>query len=287
MNKTFIGRLATIPLCLSLLTACSTSFTYNQLDWLIPWYLDDYVDLSRDQKAILRAKLDPLLHWHRYAELEQYIEILDRIEQDLHQPVDSDIVQNWIDEIIRAAGRVEVSFLEMALEFGESMSDEQMVEFKKSLWERQRELKKKYLKRNDQEYSRDNYKSIAKNLRRFSGRLKPEQKRRLQEAADSLQRFDRVWLQDRQEWLAKLEPLLQKKTGWQQAISHAYAQREQDRSVAYQEHMQYNMHVLSQAVADVLNTLDEKQRARTFREIEDYRDELRRLARQTQQADAA
>ena len=32
---------------LASLTGCSNSFVYNQLDWLVPWYLDDYVGPNR------------------------------------------------------------------------------------------------------------------------------------------------------------------------------------------------------------------------------------------------
>ncbi len=36
--------------CLLLLSACSgTTFFYNRLDFFIPWYVDDYVELEREQ----------------------------------------------------------------------------------------------------------------------------------------------------------------------------------------------------------------------------------------------
>ena len=69
---------------LTLLAAgCTMSFTYNHLDWLIPWYVDDYVDLSRQQRQLLQGQLGPVLQWHREEELERYLELLDQIEADL------------------------------------------------------------------------------------------------------------------------------------------------------------------------------------------------------------
>ena len=65
--------------CLFLGTACSNKFFYNQLDWLIPWYVDDYVDLTLVQKENLDKQVEMLLQWHRGEELSQgYIAILDR-----------------------------------------------------------------------------------------------------------------------------------------------------------------------------------------------------------------
>ena len=47
-------------LLLLMLTGCSgTTFVYNRLDFLIPWYVGKYVDLTRLQKQLLDEQLDP------------------------------------------------------------------------------------------------------------------------------------------------------------------------------------------------------------------------------------
>jgi hypothetical protein len=59
-----------LVLVLVLVSACSsTTFVYNRLDFLLPWYLGDYVELEREQKKYLDAVLDPFLQWHRMEEL--------------------------------------------------------------------------------------------------------------------------------------------------------------------------------------------------------------------------
>ena len=95
MSKDIRRTLPFRPLCTLLLAvclvACSTSFAYNRLDWLIVWYANDYVDLSREQKGFLKARLEPVLEWHRHEELLTCIDLLDRIEKDLaerHAPAD-------------------------------------------------------------------------------------------------------------------------------------------------------------------------------------------------------
>ena len=71
---------------LTLLAAgCTMSFTYNHLDWLIPWYVDDYVDLSRQQRQVLQSQLGPVLQWHREEELEHYLEWNAQIAGGLHE----------------------------------------------------------------------------------------------------------------------------------------------------------------------------------------------------------
>ena len=69
------------------LGACSsTTFVYNRLDFLVPWYVDDYVDLNQQQKQHLDGLLEPFLVWHRARELPDYLKILDGIEDNLNQP---------------------------------------------------------------------------------------------------------------------------------------------------------------------------------------------------------
>ena len=56
-------------LLLTLVGCSSTTFVYNRLNLIIPWYVGKYVDLSRDQKKVLDAELQPFLQWHRHEEL--------------------------------------------------------------------------------------------------------------------------------------------------------------------------------------------------------------------------
>jgi hypothetical protein len=264
--------------CALLLAGCTATFTYNRLDWLIPWYVDGYVDLSREQRRILEDKLEPLLKWHREEELVRYAAVLERIERELGSPVTASAVQAWIDDITAALERTETSMLSLALDFSETLSEEQMAEFAANLWQRQRDYEEEFLGRSEEEYRRDSYDSLADFLRRFTGPLQSAQKERLEAAAGSLLRFDSAWLEERALWLKTLEPLLQREPGWQQRVQAAYAARKDQRTPRYREYLAHNLGVISAALADVLNQLDSKQRKAMAREFDDLRSRLRELA---------
>ena len=190
------------------LAACTASFTYNRLDWLIPWYVDGYVDLDREQRRLLRQQLAPPLEWHREEELARYVALLDRIEADLADTdananaiADASMVRSWVDEVLEAAMRVERSMMSVALEFGGNISDEQMREFVGSLRERQREYEDEFLERSDAEYADDTCENLTDLLERFLGRLSPGQQAALRQASDRLQRFDAPWLEERRKQL--------------------------------------------------------------------------------------
>lgn len=260
-----------------LLAGCTATFTYNHLDWLIPWYVDDYVDISRDQKQFLKGQLEPLLQWHREEELARYIDILNRVEADLAAPVTAATVQGWIDQVVEAGERIEDSMLTLALEFSTTLSDEQMREFTAKLWEEQEEMEDEFLPRSDEEYVEENVENIEDFLHRFAGRLSREQKQRLQQAAQSMQRFDAVWLSEREAWLKTLEPLLQRPDGWQEAVLAAHANRTLNRPPGYNEIFDHNLQVITQAVADVLNEMGEKQQQNTMKEIGSLRVKIEKL----------
>jgi hypothetical protein len=270
-------RILTLALLVVWVAGCSTSFTYSHLDWLIPWYVDDYVDLSRGQRHDLQAQLGPVLQWHKDEELEHYLLILTQLESDLGGQVTSAQVRSWADEIFSAVERVEENMLSVALEFGASLSDEQMAEFSENLRQEQREYEEEFLSRSDQEYVEENKENLEEFIERFTGRLRPEQEAVLLRAAESLHRFDTDWLEDREQWLKTLDPLLQRNPGWQESIKTAYANREDLQSAQYRENMEFNMDVVSQATAEILNQLTAKQRKHVFAELENLRSIIRKL----------
>jgi hypothetical protein len=260
----------------ALLAGCA-SFTYNRLDWLIPWYVDGYVDLTGDQRALLRERLTPSLEWHRREELARYMEIIDRIEADLDGPVDSATVRGWADDMLAAAQRVEKTMMGVALEFGAEVSDEQVEEFIASLWERQREFEEEFLERSAAEYAKDDFDNLANLLERFLGRLSSEQKAVLREAAGELVRFDKAWLEDRRNWLRTLEDLLEREPGWQDAVMQAYEARIAMRSPEYRQAFEHNMDQITAAYAKVLSSMSARQREKAAEEFDDLRRTLRKL----------
>lgn len=270
-------KLIQILLICCLITGCTVSFTYNQLDWLIPWYVESYVDLTRDQKRSLKEQLQPFLAWHREEELRKYVEILDDIESAIGSPVTGQQVRAWIDDIVSAAERTEFSMVQLGLEFGDQLSDTQMQEFVDSLWKRQRDFEEEYLERTDEEYVEDNADELADFLKKLLGKLSGDQKDRLVSAAQSLCRFDKPWLVDSEEWLRELEPLLKRDSGWQSAVEAAFQARKVNRSPEFRACIDRNYTVISEAIADVENQASERQKEHLRNEIEDLRSSLQKL----------
>ena len=65
------------------LGGCSTKFAYNNIDWLIYWYIDDYIELTPKQEQAFDEKLSGWLEWHKQQELPQYLSHIDELVSDI------------------------------------------------------------------------------------------------------------------------------------------------------------------------------------------------------------
>jgi hypothetical protein len=263
-----------------LLGACSNTFIYNQLDWLIPWYVGDYVDLTREQKKSFKQQLLPLLEWHRGEELANYLAFLERLEADLEQPITAATVSAWSDEFVQAYQRLEQRSMPMVFDLAEQLSEDQLAEFMAELYKQQDKYEEEYLSRTDEEVHQRSYENMSDNLGDVLGRLQPEQKERLRQATALLRRFDRLWLEQRLWWLQQTEELLEREPGWQERALDLMARRAELESPEYQAVNEYNQEIIYAALADVLNSRTGKQDARLRREIADIRRDLLKLIEQ-------
>lgn len=274
-------RHLTLLLLLVVLAGCSsTTFIYNRLDFLIPWYLGDYVDLNREQKARLDALLEPFLDWHRAEELPQYLLVLDDIDARLDGPISGADVGDTLDEVEQAWLRVETRALGWLLDLGADLSDEQIAQFIEELRDKQVEYEEKYLTRTEQEYRQDAEENLRDNLQDMLGRLDKPQRARVVEASEALQRSDAVWLRERAEWIDLMEQLLQRQDGWQDAVRQASRTRDERQSELYRQTYEHNVSVVYEAVADILNSRSTRQDERLRRELNKYREAIETLIAQ-------
>ena len=274
-------RLFILLLAVLTLSACSsTTFFYNRLDFIIPWYMGRYVDLDREQSVFLDEQLLPFLSWHRSEELPRYVELLDEAERMLDGPVTASDIERLSLSAEEAWLRVEERGLEWMMELGAQLSDEQMADFIAELRQRQTKYEKKYLPRTDEEYREDAYDNLRDSLQDYMGRLESSQRDRLQAYVAQLNRSDSVWLEERARWIDRLENILQREPGWEERLREAIRTRDQTVSPSYTDTYNHNLAVINEAVADTVNSRTDKQDRRLRREIEQLRQDLEVLIEQ-------
>ncbi len=275
-------RLVLLALLAGLASCSSTTFFYNRLDFLVPWYVEDYVDLDRMQQGFLEEQLDPFLTWHRREELPRYVETVDRIEDAVSDSLEYEELVAIQRDIEAAYRRLEARGMEWMLALGGELTDEQMDEFLDSLEERQGEFEEEYLERDAQEFVDDSYDNLKDNLEDYLGRLSKEQKAIAKRAAWELARADAAWLEEQSRWLEKLRELLKREPGWEQRLKDAVAVREQNFTPEYAEAIEHNTQVLYRAVSEILNSRSEKQDKVLREKLRELREDLLALSVQEQ-----
>jgi hypothetical protein len=88
-------RLLLISLMAGLLTSCMPIFLYRHADRLVLWKIDEYVDLTVDQKQFVRTRLKDLLAQHRKDALPVYERFLIQIKEQSVDGLDRQEV-DWI-----------------------------------------------------------------------------------------------------------------------------------------------------------------------------------------------
>lgn len=261
-------RRCLLLLLLLTLAGCSTRFFYNRLDFLVPWHLRDYVSLEREQRALLDRELAGFLDWHRQQELPRYHQLLAQARERLDDGFTQEDAAFLTGEAQRALDRLQWRSLEWMLPLGQSLTDEQILEFIASLREQQSEYQEKYLERDEQQYRDDACERLDDNVRRFLGRLEQAQKERLHRACGELIRSDHLWLASRAAWIEELEGLLlQREPGWQQRLRDSLASRDERLPEGYREAWTHNLGVLQLAVVEVIARRSERQDQHLAREL--------------------
>jgi len=263
------------------ISACSeTSFVYNRLNLLLPWYVDDYAELNQAQKAYLDELLVPFLTWHRTQELPNYVKILASIENSLSQPLTPAAVSAIFTEFQTAWFRLEDASLNWLVDLGDRLSEEQISNFLGSLTKQKHEYEEKYLKRSDKEFYEDSYDNMVDSAQDYLGSLSDKQRELLRASSLQLQRSDHAWIQERSDWFKQLAVLLERKPGWQQRLREAVVARRENIAPEYLRIYQHNMGVIYDTIAQLLNGRSDEQDRHLRRKLSDLRDDIEMLIAQ-------
>ncbi|MCT8167439.1 DUF6279 family lipoprotein [Pseudomonas putida] len=228
------------------LAACTRiDLAYRNLDRLVPWSLDDYLDMNSEQKALLDDRLKQHLAWHCKTQLPGYLDWLDRVRDMVaDDQVTDQSVQQRTDEARQAIGRVAEAITPSAAELLRGMSDAQVAEMRETFRDDISERQKKYVDTPLAEQIARRAERMEKRLTPWFGELTPAQQQRVRVWAQALGDQNREWIANRAHWQQQLllamnqrndasfEPrlatLLQRKESlWTPAYKAAYQNTEQ------------------------------------------------------------
>lgn len=274
----YLKRLPPLLVLVLLLGACSqVSLAYRNLDWLIPWRLNQYLDLDSRQKAWLKPRLQSHLAWHCSSELPRYLDWLQRTQGLLQSPhpdarqLDAQLVEaeSAVQNIVRQINPT-------ALELLQQLSAEQVAGLYAAMEKDNREDRQKYLRPALSTQIAERAERLEKRLRPWLGGLNEVQRARVQQWASERREQNRLWLENRSRWQSAFRSALDQRESPQFAermtlvLENRRGAHDEQAALAYQRSRQ----AMAELFSDLLDAADSGQRERLNKRFETLRRDL-------------
>ena len=273
-GTTIMKKLATVIIIALSLTACGTRLVYHHLDWLIPWYVSDYISLDRDQKNMLEKRLSILLDWHCRTQLPAYAVTLPALGRDLADsadPVDLATLQAYYTRILALWQELLQQISPDITDILSLASDDQISELFDNLAEQNQTFRKKYVDLPPDELIQHRQQRMVKRLKYWLSDLNPEQKQAILDWSMKLTPIADQWVQNREMIQAEARRLLDRRgsnpgfrSGMQALIMHP----ENMRSAEYQRKIDINTGITLKLLEQLDQMLTEDQRSHLLDRIE-------------------
>jgi len=265
------------------LSGCGVRFMYNQLDWLIPWQLRDYVSLDASQQALLETLVLERLDWHCQTQLPVYAQWLREVEAGLQADrADVDWLSGRADE---AAALWAILMRQVSADVATILghaSDAQLQELFGNLDARTREQMDRYVNRPDQVLIEERADRMEQRLRRWLGRMNGEQRARIEAWSQGLGLSANHWLENRGRWQAQFRHALTENRGrpdlLEPALEQLLVHPETTWSDEYRELTTAQRQATLSLLADLHRMASDRQRAQLVTRIGNLARDFERLS---------
>jgi len=174
----YMKKILVLVIWLILLSACGPRLYYPRLDWLIPWYVNDYISLEPGQSSQLRARLARQLDWHCRTQLPEYAEFLRDLRREVNdsgRPVTAERLDIYKIRLTRYWNALIRQISPDIADILFSATDEQVGELFENLEKKNREIESEFVAPPPQEIIHNRQKRMQKRLDYWLGDLTKSQ----------------------------------------------------------------------------------------------------------------
>ena len=279
-------KIAIIIIAWAALSGCGPRIVYQHLDWLVPWYISDYITLDSDQENMLERRLAKLLDWHCRTQLPAYAMTLRALGADFTDranPVSEATLQAYNTKIIMLWKKLLQQIGPDVIAILATASDEQIKELFDNLAEQNQKFRKKYVDLPPGELIQNRQNRMLKRLKYWVSDLNPAQRQAVADWSSQLTPIAEQWVQNREKLQAEALRLLSHRNydpgrdsdspkdgnpefslGMRALIMHP----ENMRSVEYQHKIDINTAITIRLFVQLDRMLSEDQRSHLLDRIE-------------------
>ncbi len=265
---------ALILLLAIVLAGCGPRLVYSHLDWLIPWYVSDYISLDSDQKNMLEKRLLKLLDWHCRTQLPAYATTLRALGRDLansSEPVDAATLKTYNTRLMALWKALLQKIGPDITAILATATDAQIDELFHNLDKQNQKFKKEYVDLPYDELIQNRAERMVKRTKYWISKLNPEQKQAVSDWSLQLTPIAVDWIQNRERIQSEARRLLGQRRDnpeFRTAIQKLILHPENVRSAEYQRKIDINTTATIKLLAQLIQLLTEKQRSYLLDRIE-------------------
>lgn len=260
--KVFPGRLFRwgLMMLLILVSGCTSRFLYNHADWVVSWYLDDYVELTSSQSDSLDRAVMQWIDWHRNSELPRYKDQLLSIQALVAKPeVSNQQIEQHLEDIRSLWRRLRQHLTPDIAHLGMQLTPSQWRDVLAHLEKKQRTWQKKREDRSASEQFDKNVDDLTDELEQWTGRLQDAQtalvKKQLQCLAPT---FD-DWLTYRRQWQQAVADWLETPKRSESDLQRILLHNQDYMTANYRHKQQQNQQCYVQLLSQLIRSLNDKQ----------------------------
>jgi hypothetical protein len=274
----------TVVVLATTLAACTAGFVYNRLDWLVAWYVSDYVTLDDGQEAVLRESVRRTMAWHRDTQVPRYIALLEEMAAESAAPVTAARLQERYDQVVALLDE----FLRVAApataDAFRQLTPAQLAELRENLEQENVELWDEFAGDTPAERLERRRGSAEKAMRRFIGRLRDEQRAVVEARLATLDDLSSSWIDRRRHWQDRLLAILSAPppdAAFGAALRELFVDPNQFDGSDYRRRVDANRAIVLAMIAELSVSFSPAQRSHLQGKFNEFAADLRKLAAAT------
>jgi hypothetical protein len=286
-----INRLFII-LALLCCSGCSmVTLGYNQADWILRYWINDYTSFSTSQKAQIHLEVDNYLRWHRKNALPGYIAFLQDVDAAVNRETGMTVAD--VMRLRTESGRLYQLTMEPtirpAAHILSTLDSDQITELAYTFAERDRKQREKMLEGSEQEMLNARAERHVDLVKSMVGSLSSAQEKAITAMSLRIPFASRAFIEQREARQARLIALLREKAGedkiaallrqWLISPESFRTPQQQQAIAAYEDAM-------NEMTVRIAATLTTRQKHHLSDEIASYIDDFRKLNSKIETASA-
>ncbi|MCU7554208.1 DUF6279 family lipoprotein [Alteromonas sp. ASW11-19] len=265
-----------VALLAIMLAGCSSKLAYNNLDWLVYWYMDDYVELTDHQEKVFDRHLQRWINWHRNEELNHYIAQLQTIRTDITEDrLTPQVINDHLEKATAHWIRLREEIAPELAQLATTLNDEQVIRLFAALEEDNKEEEEEYRERMqepEEERLEQRIDDMTDNLEDRIGELSDQQKRIIKRYAPQYASTFGDWITYRrniQNAGRKLFILRDSNPAFTDELVTVMSNPDNYRSPDYQLKRQQNRELYTKMIAEIASTFTAAQKRHLITELDE------------------